>query len=232
MTPQAVVVPFAGPPAGASAGFPGCAMDCALRHETDHRVANHLAMLSSYIRLKSAEFEQPGPLGRDAARLFAQSLDAQIRAVARLHRVLTSQDRDAEVDLATLLREVCAPFANGLDQRVVIIQDFSPDCCARPDQILQISQLVGEAITNAVKHAYPGDATGVLLIRSQPTGAGGVLIEVNDNGAGLPEAFDPDRDGGFGLHLMRGLSRGLRAPLSFFSSPQGLRVSLTLRAEG
>jgi two-component sensor histidine kinase len=229
--PRAVVLPLE-PLAGGAAGFPGCALDCALRHETDHRVANHLAMLSSFLQLKSAEFEQPGPLNRAAVQLFAQSLDAQIRAVARLHRVLTSHDLDAEIDLATLLREVCAPFANGLDQRLVLIQDFSADCYARPDQVLQISQIVGEAITNAVKHAYPGDATGVLLIRSQPTTSGGVLIEVSDNGVGLPEAFDPDRDGGFGFHLMRGLSRGLRAPLSFFSSPQGLRVNLTLRVDG
>jgi two-component sensor histidine kinase len=225
---QAVVAPFSGPPARVGAGFPGCALDCAARHETDHRVANHLAMLSSYVRLKSAEFEQPGVLGRDTMRLFAQGLDAQIRAVARLHRILTSDHHGAGIDLATLLHEVCAPFASGLDQRIVLFQDFDPDCCARPDQVLQISQIIGEAITNAVKHAYPGDTPGVLLIRSQPTTSGGVMIEVSDSGVGLPEAFDPDKDGGVGFQLMRGLSRGLGAPLVFRSGPQGLRVSLML----
>jgi two-component sensor histidine kinase len=229
---QAVVVPFAGSPIDASAGLPGCGLGCALRHETDHRVTNHLAMLSSYVRLKSAEFEQPGAPGRDALRLFAQGIDAQIRSIARLHRILTLDNQDADVDLATLLREVCAPFASGLDQRIVLLQDFAPDCCARPDQILKISQIVGEAITNAVKHAYPDGGAGVLLIRSQPTPSGGVLVEVSDNGVGLPDAFDPDRDGGVGFQLMRGLSRGLGAPLVFRSGPQGLRVSLMLGNEG
>ena len=228
---RAVVVPFTDTPTDAGAGFPGCAHDCALRRETDHRVANHLAMLSSYVRLKSAEFEPPGAPGRDAIRLFAQGLDAQIRSIARLHRILTSDDHDADVDLATLLIEVCAPFASGLDQRIVLLQDFAADCSARPDQVLQISQLVGEAITNAVKHAYPGGGAGVLLVRSQRTTAGGVRVEVSDNGVGLPQAFDPDTDGGLGFQLMRGLSRGLGAPLVFRSGPQGLRVSLTLGEE-
>jgi two-component sensor histidine kinase len=213
----------------AGPAYPGCAGDCALRSEADHRVANHLAMLSSYIRLKAAEFDHPaGPPSRAAAQLFAQSLDGQVRAITRMHRLLISGQPDQPLALATLLHEVCAPYVSGMDRRIALIEDVADDCFARPCQIMPISQIVSEAITNAVKYAFPGGRTGIILVNCRRRADGGIRIEIVDNGVGLPKGFDPDRDGGFGFHLVRGLSRGMRAPITFSLDGRGLAVGLDL----
>jgi two-component sensor histidine kinase len=213
--------------------FPGCAGDCALRSEADHRVANHLAMLSSYIRLKAAAFDHPaGPPSRGAAQLFAQSLDGQVRAIARMHRMLISGQPDGPLSLVTLLHEICAPYVSGMDRRIALVEDVADDCFTQADQIIPISQIVSEAITNAVKYAFPGGRTGNILVTCHRSAGGGARIAVIDNGVGLPSGFDPYGDGGFGFHLMRGLSRGMRAPIGFNMDGQGLEVVLDLPSTG
>jgi hypothetical protein len=151
--PRARKAPVDVPGAQADPVFRACADDCALRSETDHRIANHLAILSAYVRMKGADLAKGGPAGDSPLRLFTQSISAQIGSVARLHRLLITQDASAPVDLPTFLHEVCAPFAVGLDLRLVLVEDLGPDCAVRADQVLPIGQLVGEAIVNAAKHA-------------------------------------------------------------------------------
>jgi two-component sensor histidine kinase len=221
------------PPAdGPESGSPQCAHDCPIRSEADHRIANHLNLLSSYTRLRGAEFDGDGAVSHASVRLLAQSIEAQIRSVARLHTMMTLQAGAISTDLSPLLHEICAPFTGRPEQRVVLVEDLAAGCWVNVAFSLSIGQIAGEAIINAMKHAFPDSSPGVLLVRSRRTATNGVLVEVIDNGPGLPAAFDPDRDGGFGFNLMRSLSRGLRAPLGFVSSPAGLRVSLTLPGAG
>jgi two-component sensor histidine kinase len=211
-----------------SLAFPDCARDCRLRSEADHRIANHLTMLSSYARMKCAEFKGEGVTSYESVRLLNQSIEAQICAISRLHRMLTWQAGSNAVELAPLLHEICGSLVGDPEQRVILVEDLAPDCAIGVEHVLAVGQIVGEAIINAYKYAFPASAAGVVLIRSRRTGQGAVCVDIIDNGPGLPAAFDPEADGGFGFNLMRSLSRGLRAPLDFVSSPNGLRVTLTL----
>lgn len=210
--------------------FPACASECQIRQETDHRVANQLAMLAGYVRLRSAELDESGVISHRAMRLLTQSIEAQIHAVAQLHRLLVSHDSASAVDLSPLLHEMCASFRAGADQHVTLIEDFEPNCLVSTDQVLPVCQLVGEAIINALKYAFSESASGVLAVRSQRTAHDTVSIGVTDNGPGLPAGFDPARHGGFGFNLMRSVSRTLRATLNVESTARGLRIGMTLPA--
>ncbi len=208
---------------------PACALDCALRVEADHRIANHLTLLSAFIQLQARQFEGDGPPPQRAVvQVLMQGLDGQVRAVARLHRLMMSGDHTTPVDLAVLLHEVCAPFGNGLDGRFAIIEHFAPGCLVSPDQVMPISQIVSEAMTNAMKHGHPDGGFGVISIDCHPGRPGELLVEIADDGVGLPRGFEPARDGGFGFNLIRGLGAGLNAELAFTDLAPGLRVRLSL----
>lgn len=220
-------------PPRADLAFPGppCALDCVLRAEADHRVANHLMLLSAFVRLQARQFEGPGPRpDRADVQVLMQSLDGQIRAVARLHRLMMTGDQSTPVDLAVLLHEVCAPFGNGLEGRFAIIEHLAPGCYVTPDQVMPISQIVSEAVTNAMKHARPDGGFGVISVGCHLRPYGEVVIEISDDGVGLAEDFDPACSGGFGLHLIRGLAAGLHAGLAFTALEPGLCVRLSLPA--
>ncbi len=217
-------------PAGVGVGFPACARDCQLRSEADHRIANHLTLLSSYARLKSAEFDGEGSASHASVRLLTRGIDAQIRAVARLHRLMMVQGGGGVAELSPLLQEICEPFTGEADPSVVLVEDFEDGGFVSIEHVLPIGQIVGEAITNAMKYAFAGAENATLVVRSRRTDENAIRIEIVDNGPGLPPNFDPDKDGRFGFNLMRSISRGLQAALRFHSSADGLRVSLTLPA--
>lgn len=190
---------------------------CSLLVEADHRIANHLAMLGGYVRLKAAGVD-------GEARLLLETIGAQVDAVGRLHRALAAHGQHGAVDLSEHLRMICAPFAAGLAGGAKLIQDIPTACPVRADQVLPLSQIVSEVVTNAFKYA----PVGVVLVRCRQGEAGGVEIEVVDDGPGLPAGFDPATDGGLGFRLIRTLSRQVGATPAFESAGLGLRFRLNL----
>jgi two-component sensor histidine kinase len=56
----------------------------------------------------------------------------------------------------------------------------------------------------------------------------GILINVSDDGVGLPEGLDPLEGGGMGLRIIQALTAKLGGTISFEND--GLGLSCTLRA--
>jgi two-component sensor histidine kinase len=202
--------------------------DCNLLVEADHRIANHLAMLRSYLHLEEqALMRRPTEINRESVRLVLASLDAQIVAVSELHRALATRGRRTSADLGAQLHRTCAPFQSGLFGTATITEDFEDGCLVEPDQVLPVTQIVAEALTNALKHG-PAQGGGTVRVRCRRSVRGGSLIEVIDDGPGLPDGFDPATDGGLGFRLLRGLSKQLGALMAFKTSRRGLRFQLAL----
>jgi two-component sensor histidine kinase len=109
-----------------------------------------------------------------------------------------------------------------------VSENFQHGCVVRLEQILPISQIVAEVLTNAVKHARAESKPGAILIRCSKDAAGVTEVEVIDDGPGLPPSFNPKTDGGLGFRLLRALSKQLNATMTFASSSKGLRFCLTL----
>lgn len=199
--------------------------------EADHRIANHLALLVSYVRLKAADLEhQREAPSRKSVQVLLEGVSGQIAAVARLHRALVSPERPGSADLGEHLREVCAPFASGLGGAVRIVQDLPSGCVVEARQVLPLSQIAAEVLTNALKHACDGPAPGAVLVRCRMEADGEVQLEVVDSGGGLPAGFDPETDGGLGFRLVRSLGKTLGARIAFESTPAGVRFRLNLPA--
>jgi two-component sensor histidine kinase len=203
--------------------------DCSLIAEADHRIANHLALLAGHVRLKAAELaKRPEASGRDAIQLLLLGVQAEISAVARLHRKLSGGNAQTSSDLADEMHEVCAPFNSGLSGDLVVVEDFEPGCHVTADQILPVTQIVTEVITNALKYAAGDGRGGLLVARLRKGEPGSAVIEIIDHGPGFPSAFNPATDGGLGFRVVRALAVQLEATASFSSTAEGLRFTLTL----
>jgi len=200
--------------------------------EADHRFANHLALLSGFVRLKSADLaRQPVPLSLEDVLLLLESFRGQIEAMARLHRSLALDAGGARADLREHLHDVCAPMSLLLAGRISLIEDVSAGCQVGPDRLMPLTQIVVEVITNAIKHAYPAGQGGQIRVRGRKNPAGDIVVEVADSGPGFPDGFDPEKHSGLGFHLIRALARQLGAPVEFETRRVGLCFRLTLPAE-
>jgi two-component sensor histidine kinase len=79
---------------------------------------------------------------------------------------------------------------------------------------------------NAVKHAHPTGLPISFEIACTRSKDGGLVLEVGDDGIGLPEGFDTATDGGLGFRLIRALADKLNARLAIESDALGLQFRL------
>jgi two-component sensor histidine kinase len=88
--------------------------------------------------------------------------------------------------------------------------------------------LLCELLSNAFRHAFPGDASGEVRVSIGRTAGGRISLEVSDDGIGLPERFDASKTETLGYQLVHGMVDQLKGELSF-GSGQGLscRVSFS-----
>jgi two-component sensor histidine kinase len=201
--------------------------DCGVAKEADHRIANHLAMLAGYVSVKaSAMQEDPALISRRDAALMLQAVRSQIELIARVHRAMIFDD-GAAPDLSRHIHEACQPFQNTLSPTVLLVEDLPAHCLVTAKQLLPLTQIVAEALINAIKHAHPAGQAGKIVVRCRRD-AGGLRVEVADDGVGLPLGYDPKDKGGYGARLIERLARQIGAVLSFEAPGGGHCVAVTL----
>jgi two-component sensor histidine kinase len=190
--------------------------------EAHHRIANDLAVLSTMVRLQAQTMEDGGPLmlPSDGRQLLAE-IAGRIDAVSRLHRALCA-NLNGETPTA-FVEDICADAA-----RLAAGRGIEVRCHAdvrthlELDRLRSIGLLMHELIMNALKHAHPARAGGVIDVRCVSDVDGGVTMIVADDGVGFPVGFDPSLARSFGMRLTRKLAAQLGGDLQFESNDLGL----------
>lgn len=204
-----------------------------LDREADHRIANNLGLIVSLLRLRArAVVQRPGKMERAEVSTLLEDIAARVETVAGLHRMLSHSYRNALVDLDAYLRELCASLTTSLSSnaQVQLSHHTEETCVLPPDQVLTVGMLVSELTTNSVKYAHPTGLPVKIDITCRSAAMGNLVVEVADDGIGLPENFDPMVDGGLGLRVVRSLAAQLAGTIKFHSSPLGTRVQLEMPA--
>lgn len=199
--------------------------------EAHHRIANSLAVLTGLVRLQASNLakRQCAPTIEEM-RLVLEDVVARISAVALLHRLLSQGPQQGAVDLNAYLGEVCRGVTGALSYtgQSRVSDPNEGACLVDPDQAVSIALVVSELVTNAIKYAHPTGIAGIIDVSCRRLGDGSLIIEVSDDGVGLPEGFDQDSDGSLGLQVVRAMSVKLGAAVVFDSTLVGLTVRLTL----
>jgi two-component sensor histidine kinase len=210
-----------------------------LAREMSHRVKNSLAIVASLLALQARAAEEPAV---QAALTDARS---RVEAIAGVHDQLWRQgdgtgDTSAsdgegvpgELDLAPFLEKLVANLASGAPDRRLT-------CTAAPhrisaDRAIPIGLLVNELVTNALKYAYPPETHpqgGAIRVTAEHQ-PGGLVVEVADDGVGLPPGFEIGRASkSLGMRVVGSLTRQLGGSLTTPARRQGacfrLEVPLT-----
>ncbi|MGV3650092.1 MAG: sensor histidine kinase, partial [Devosia sp.] len=79
--------------------------------------------------------------------------------------------------------------------------------------------MVGELITNALKHAFPGDRQGTIRIGMTRDAEGVVVLSVADDGVGLPA--EPHPENGLGSLIVKQLARQFGGEPHIAAGPDG-----------
>jgi PAS domain S-box-containing protein len=184
-----------------------------LLKEIHHRVKNNLMSVIGLIKMEETKAKN------EAFNDLLQELEGRVRSMALVHESLYKSEELARIDLQTyiesLTAHIRAQFGAERDIRfsvhasgVDVSLDFAVPC----------GLILNELITNAYKHAFPGDKPCVGADRCRIAVAvrheGGVLtLTVADNGVGLPAGLDWEQSQTLGLKLIKMLSQQLNGSI-------------------
>lgn len=197
--------------------------------ETNHRIANHLAMLGGLVNLQARQLRAAGR-SFDASEAFAMfaGIDAKLQAVARLHRALAQPERGvAQIELASYLGDIVSTTVESLAApgSLHLTLAIDADCRAEARDALHIALIACEIVTNSIKYAHPAGVDGRLHVACCKHGPD-LVLDIEDDGVGLPADIDPLTDGNVGFRAIRALVAELGGSMTFASSELGLVFTL------
>jgi two-component sensor histidine kinase len=199
--------------------------------EANHRIANNLAMIAGLARLQAGYVRDAADrfTGKEV-QLMLQEFGSRVDAVARLHRLLANPAQPARIDLPDYLRGVAEAVVATMSHAgpVDVRFDAGADCTISSKRALPLGLIVGELVTNAIKYAHPTGISGLIDLSCHKHPDGRIVVEVYDDGVGLPDGLDPMESMDLGLRLVRSLAHQLGAEIAFENDGLGLRVSVSI----
>ncbi len=184
-----------------------------LLKEVHHRVKNNLMSVIGLIKMEGTKTKNKTFIA------LLQELEGRVRSMALVHESLHKSEDLARIDLQyyleTLTAHIRAQFGAERDIRfsvqasgVKVSLDFAVPC----------GLILNELITNAYKHAFPGDKPRAGAGQCEIAVAvqhedGGLTLTVADNGIGLPADLDWEKTDTLGLKLIKMLSLQLNGSI-------------------
>jgi PAS domain S-box-containing protein len=158
-----------------------------LLKEIHHRVKNNLQIISSLLRL------QAGKIENSEAKAALNATQDRVRSMALTHEHLYRSENLAAVDMAAYLKHLCQQLFRTLaaTPETIHLRLELDSVNLGVDQAIPCGLLVNELVTNAFKHAFPGDRGGEVRVELHSLGDGQRWrLLVADDGVGLPPGFD------------------------------------------
>lgn len=197
--------------------------------ESNHRIANHLSAVVVFAQKEAAKLSAGSELvRREDAVAAIKSLGSKVAAVSTLHCALAASAQRAEVDLAHILEEASRPLRELYGDRLRLETSIAAGCAVAGEQGFVLALAFAEIVTNAVKYAHPTGLPVEVSVVGAATADGRIRLEISDDGVGLPDGFDPERDSGVGMKMVRYMVDSVGGELGTTSDALGLNFSITL----
>lgn len=183
--------------------------------EMSHRVHNNLQMIQALIQLRR---RNPG----DPAAMLHE-IGQRIWAISEVHTLLYNSTDEQSLDLGTFLRTMVNNPSIVPPEQAIIVNCHTEKVEIGLRQAVPAALIVLEALTNALKHAFPGERRGVIDIALRRRGDEAEII-IADNGIGMPDI----RTRNSGLKLNQSLAAQLHGDVQI-AARQGGGTVIRLR---
>ncbi|WP_461100311.1 tetratricopeptide repeat-containing sensor histidine kinase [Spirosoma koreense] len=193
--------------------------------EIHHRVKNNLQIISSLLHSQSVFLTDP--MAQSAIR----ESQNRVHAMALIHQKMYQSDKLANVDLSEYIEEIVDYLITSFDRQDTVGRQISVAPVGLDITLaVPLGLLINEAVTNSLKHAFPSEQTGCIVIELIKPDRKTYRLTIRDNGIGLPADVNPNQSQTLGLSLIRGLSKQLQGTLQVDQN-DGVQLILLFSAE-
>jgi two-component system, sensor histidine kinase PdtaS len=190
-----------------------------LLQELQHRVANSLQIIASVLMQsarKSQSVETKGHLN-DAHQ--------RVMSVAAVQKQLSASSV-GQVELRPYFSALCDSIGASMiqDHNLLSLEVTTDDSVTSSEKSVSLGLIVTELVINALKHAFPSNRKGKIIVDYRTHGSGWAL-SVSDNGIGMSE-YEGGAKAGLGTSIVLALARQLQAQIHVANAKPGTSVSM------
>lgn len=189
-----------------------------LLQEVHHRVANSLQIIASVI-LQSARKVQS-----DETRLYLHDAHSRVMSIAALQQQLAAT-RQGTVALRDYFTQLCHSIGASMihDQEAISLDVDVDDSAVAAEVSVSLGLIVTELVINALKHAFPDQKGGKIVVAYRAHGPNWTL-SISDDGIGIPT--DVKVEPGLGTSIVEALGAQLKARVQVAGAHPGTIVSV------
>lgn len=191
-----------------------------LMQEVQHRVANSLQIIASVL-MQSARRVQS-----EEARGHLHDAHNRVMSIAAVQRHL-AQSGAERVSLRTYLTQLCQSLGASMisdRERLSIIVSVD-ESVVKSDISISLGLIVTELVINALKHAFPEERSGKILVDYHSDGPYWTL-SVRDDGIGMTTG-DGTAKAGLGTGIVEALARNLQSEIRVTDANPGTLISVS-----
>ena len=176
--------------------------------EAVHRFKNDITIVVSPLRLQERR------LCDGASKSMLANTANRIAVMARVHdRLRVGRGAATEVNTQEFIRGLCAD----LQASLVDLSPVTVEVAAEPhplshEQAVAVGLIINEAVTNALKYAFPDERPGTVAVSFRRQGEA-FLLRIEDDGIGFDPKCAP-RGSGVGRRLVQSMALQLDGSIS------------------
>ena len=190
-----------------------------LLKELHHRVANSLQIIAGVL-MQSAR-----RVNSEETRSHLYDAHRRVMSIAAVQKQLAVSSVRA-VALRAFFDDLCDSLSAAMigDRRRIALQVITDDKVVGAETSVSLGLIVTELVINALKHAFPDDRRGKIIIEYRSDGTDWTL-SVTDDGVGMKP--DPGGvEGGLGTSIVSALARQLGAEVVIGAPGRGAAISI------
>lgn len=193
--------------------------------EIHHRVKNNLQIVMGLLQRQSAYIDN------EAALQAIQNSESRMHSIALIHQKLYQSENLDLINMAEYINELVSYLKESMDtgNRLRFEKDIE-HIDLGVSQAVPLGLILNEAITNAIKYAYPDNERGVIKVMLKCMQKTQMELIVEDYGKGIPQDISSGQSNSLGMNLMKGLSKQIGGTFEL-EHHNGVTIRISFHAE-
>jgi two-component sensor histidine kinase len=193
-----------------------------LLKEVHHRVKNNLQIVSSLLNLQSSNI-----LDEKYLDLITDSRN-RINSMAIVHEMLYAAKDLSKIEIGEYIRRLGNSIHQSFSKPGSDVKfnfNIEQNLFFDVDHMIPIGLIINEIVSNSFKYAFPGNNGQINIDLNRYES--GYYLSIQDNGIGLSEDFNPEKDGHLGMQLILMLSQQMEGKITIRRQQQGTAYTIS-----
>jgi len=192
-----------------------------LLHEVHHRIKNNMNTIYGLLVLQAEMLQDP--MAANALKDASKRVQSMMMLYGKLYQTANYKEISVLYYLPALVDEITGSF--GHSGKITIEKNIG-DFVMTAKKLQPLGIIMNELLSNIMKYAFTGRSNGTVTI-SGTKSDNHITFVVADDGVGIPESVNFENSTGFGLMLVRELTRQLNGTVRI-ERTDGTRIILEM----